>query len=330
MNPRSRKLIVSAVLVTLLFIALLGSALPALAAPRTVEGTLPPVTGLAADGQQQVWWASGAKDGKLHALDAQGKVTGEVGYGVTPESVQAVAVRRNKVWVGDVGDPGRTRKALNVYAVEAQAGGLPRVGETAKATRYELVHPDGARDAAAMTVSPNGRIYVITRGEGAGIFRTVPNPAPGGITNQLTRIGDAPAGVTDATYTSDGTKLVLRTSTTVHVYDGNSFQQVAAAQLPEGSQGQGLATALQGEGLVVASEGTSPVLTDLPVPTTLAEVTPAPESSTSSEASPSASASASTPPANVPQGPSRKGTWLALGLAALLSLAAAGFVALRK
>lgn len=323
MNPRTRKMIVTGTLVVLMIITVLGAALPALA-DTTLDAKVARSTGLAADTAAGTWWTSD-ESGAIQLVGADGASRGSLQLDVSPESVQGLALRGGRLFVGDVGDPDQGRQAVDVYAVEAPSTG------TATTTKYELVYPDGPHDAAAMTVSPNGRIYVITRGAQTGIYRTSKNPTPGGVTNQLTRIGDAPAWVSDAVYTADGTQLVLRTTNSVVVLDGNSFQQVAAAKLPETATGEALALAASGTGLVAANQASPVQLVQVPLPTTLAAVGTAPSPQPVGAASPSPSASAS-PAAGQASGlgASRSGTFWALAAAGVLSLLAASVVALKR
>lgn len=316
-------MIVTGTLVVLMVLAVLGAALPALA-NTSVDAKVTQVTGLAADTSQNVWWATDSS-GTIQAIGSDGAVQGELTLDVTPTSVQALTMRGGRLFVGDIGDAARSRQAVDVYAVT-----FPAVG-SATTKKYELVYPDGAHDAAAMTVSPNGRIYVITCGDNPGIYRTSTTPTSGGITNELTRTADAPEWVTDAVYTTDGTDLVLRTLNSVIVYDGETFTRQAAAKLADGASGQALAHALSGTGLVTANQSTPVQLVATTVPTTLVDVgtAPSPSTASSGSASPSASASAAATDSTASTA-NRSGTFWALVGAGLLSLLAAGIVAFKR
>lgn len=322
MNPRSRKLIVTGTLVVLMVIAVLGAALPALA-NTSLDAKITQVTGIAADPAKKMWWTTD-ESGTIQAVGADGNVTGNLTVDATMQSVQGLAFRNNRLFIADIGDPDLGRQAVDVYAVDN-----PTAGQQATTTKYELVYPDGAHDAAAMTVSPNGRIYVITSGDKPGIYRTSPTPQPGGVSNQLIRIGEAPAWVTDALYTANGQGLVLRTTNSVVVYSGTSFSRIGAAKLPADATGQAMALALAGAGLVAATDATPVQLVDVAVPTTVVDVGTAP-SPTPATPSPTPTPSASAAPDPTASSASRSGTMWALAAAGLISLLAAAVVAFKR
>lgn len=279
------------------------------------------VTGMAADAGRKVYWVPARTSGQVRAVGADGKVKGTVSYGATPQDVQAVSFHDSRVWVGDVGDRTGSRDTVAAY----RFGDLA-YGGTAPYRSFTLAYPDGAKDCGAMAVSRTGKIYLVTRGSKPGIYRTTGEPVPGGPTNTLVRVADAPANVTDASFNADGSSLVLRTLTSVHVLDAYKLTATAAAALPEKAQGLGLTTALDGSQLAVSGLASPATLTNVAVPTSLASVPPAP--ATVAPASPAAtpSAAAATGPSAASQ---NRGTLWALVVAGLISLASGAFVALK-
>lgn len=295
-------------------LTLLLGAVPAQAADDfTVDDGVGAVLGMAADAEHGYYWVPDRTAGRVQALDRDGKRQGSVRYGATPTDVQAIAYRNSRLWIGDVGDPSRSRTSVSVY----RFGDLA-LGGDAPYRLYTLTYPDGAQDSAAMAVSRNNRIYIATRGAKPGIYRTVPEPSPGGVVNQLTRVTDAPADVTDMTFSLDGS-LVLRTAGAVYAYDPNRFAQTGAAALPAQAQGEAISPSLTGKQLLVTGQATPVPVSAVPLPTTVQPIDPSPTPS------PAATPAASTPSA-VAQ---NRGTLWALALAGLIATGAGAVVALK-
>ncbi|PIE21363.1 MAG: hypothetical protein CSA64_02505 [Arachnia propionica] len=166
----------------------------------------------------------------VHIFDAAGKATGELTFDAKLESPQALAVHDGYLWIGDIGDPDEKRKSIAVYAVAIGAG-------KQQFRSWDLAYPDGAHEAAAFAVSGKGRFYVVTAGAKPAIYNSKLNLSRSKV-NDLRRVTDAPAGVTDATFLPDGETLILRTGTGVTTIDGHSFKAVGVATYnePEGSQ----------------------------------------------------------------------------------------------
>ncbi len=114
---------------------------------------------------------------------------------------------------------------------------------TVEARWYRFTYPDGPHDAEALLVHPrSGRFLVVTKDvAGAGVYRAPRDPVTEdqGI-NELERVADAPAFVTDGAYLPDG-RLVLRTYSAVHVYDrvGHETGSEVAAGAAAGGVGGG-------------------------------------------------------------------------------------------
>lgn len=288
----------------------------ALAADTSIDDSVTTLTGLAADTGRQVYWSVDRSTGVVRAISPDGSVAGEVRYGAKPVDVQATAFQGNRVWIGDVGDPDASRKEVSVLRI----GDLD-YGTTAEHRRYVLTYPDQPQDSGAVAVSPSGRIHLVTRGERPGIYRTGA-PVSGGQRNQLQRLADAPQNTTDASFSADGTKLLVRTLTSVHVYETSTFSQVAAAELPQQAQGLAMSPSLEGSGLQVSGQAIPIPLVEVEQPTTLADVPAAPQTPTAASPSPD--------PEEQAKSSGSRGTRLALVAAAVISLAAAAVVAVKK
>ncbi len=285
----------------------------------TADESAGPVTGLATDTAKQVYWTAAKSSGTVTALGPDGKAKGQVTYGATPTDVEAVSFRDGRLWIGDIGDVEGSRSSVTVYRI-----GAFDYGTKAPYRSYTLSYADKAQDSGAMTVSPKGRLYVVTRSAKPGIYRAPATMTAGGPVNKLTRVGDAPANVTDVAFTADGTKLVLRTLTSVHVYYPFSFEQTASAALPDTVQGLAITPSLTGEGLLVSGTGSPVPVERITLPTTVASIAPAPATPAPSP-SPSASAAARSTGAS----PKHSTLW-ALLAAAAISLVAALVVVVKR
>lgn len=198
--------------------------------------TAPPLVGLASDADRGVYWTAARNSPTVYALGPDGKQLGQVGLDEQVTDVEAVTYRNAHLYVGDIGG---SRERVNVLRI-----GSFGYGSTVTPRVYTLAYPDGAHDSGAMAVSHSGRIYLVTRGSRPGIYRTSTELASGGTTNELTRVADAPANVTDATFSADGNKLVLRTLTGLVVINPYTITQTAAAPLGTDQQGLAVTTPL--------------------------------------------------------------------------------------
>lgn len=294
----------------------------------TADAQAGELTGLAADTSQGVYWTAARDTGRVVALAPDGSIRGTVTFGATPVDVQAVAWRDGRLWVGDLGNADGSRRTVTAYRLASLEPGSDSAYRS-----YTLAYADGPADAAAMAVSARGRLYVVTRGDNPGIYRGQASLVPGGTRNLLVRVADAPAGVTDATFTADGTRLVLRTADALHVLDPYSFAETASAALPAQAQGQALSTSLTGSSLLVVGQSSPATVESVPLPTMTASLPPTPATpvataSGSAPATPAASVSAAAQQAATAA--RQHGTVWSLVAAAVLSLLAAAVVVAKR
>ena len=298
MNPRTRRIIVTGVLVALVLIAVLGAILPAWAQDVEPPEGSTPVVGMAYGSGSSTLWLAGPSD---------------------PESVQALAWRGDRLWVGDIGDADASRDFVVVF----------RLGELTESRltyfAYDFVYEDGPRDAQAMMISGRGRVYIATAGADPGIYRAELEPSRQEI-NTLTRVADAPEGVTDGVFLSDGTTLALRTDVGIEYIDALTWEPLATDTIIGAPEGESVAVGPDDQIFV----GGNPLIREVEVPSADVTTTVAPPVDPSASASPSPDASASASPsasaeAEVPgpeSAPARTGTTIALVLAGLVALIA--------
>ena len=275
------------------------------------------LTGLASDPVRGVYWAvADPASSDLLALDRTGAQTGTMNLAESVTSVQALASRAGVLYVADIGDPDATRQSVTVLRV-----GEPGYGETA-ARMWTFAYSDGPRDAAAFGVSGRGNLYVISRGKDPGVYRANTQPAVG-VTTTLTRLGDAPAGVSDMTFLPDGSTMAVWADGGLFLMDG--FNLGISAVAPIARTGEALTTGLEQRLIMLGTGGQTPRVSANQRPTGMTSITPRPSASPS--ATPSASVTTEPTQSGGPGGqPSdsarRTGTWVAIGGAAVLAVLA--------
>lgn len=208
----------------------------------------------------------------LFAIDSQGKVIGQLrleGASVTDWEALAVGPceEGSCIYVGDIGDNEADRDRITVYRVPEPTGtpGSARVKEA-----FHGAYPDGAHDAEALLISPEGRLYIVTKGEtGRVALYRFPAQLRAGETMRLERVGaprdDGRVGaaqrVTDGSMSAGGEWVALRTATQLTLY--RAAELLAGNWRPAGRvdlrplrepQGEGVAFDASGD-LFVAGEG---------------------------------------------------------------------------
>ncbi|RCK70830.1 hypothetical protein DT076_05450 [Desertihabitans brevis] len=289
-------------------------------------------SGLATDRQQGLYWTvnDSGDEARAFALDEDGQTEGVLTLRADVTDVEAVARTSEALYLGDIGDNDREREFVTVYRVAD-----PEPGTTPTYNAWDLEYADGeAHDAEAMVVLPSGRVLLVTKEQEGGIWATS-GTLSGQQVNTLERVADAPSFVTDATLLSDG-RIAVRSYVSVTVLD-EDYETEASAALPLQQQGESITEALDGDGLLIGSEGEGSQVLRVPVPEAVAEDVPAGDDSPPESAEPAPSGEA-TPdaapeeeePAAAEEGDDRSGTLLALGLAALVAVAAGLVVAFAR
>lgn len=318
------------------------TSLPAFAAQRTAFTIRDPrvvsPSGLTRDVGSRLFWTvnRSGPQGTVFGVTPQGGVRGIIGFRARPVDVEAVVMHNRRLYVADVGDPGRRRTMVTVYYFDNPRADNLTVPYRAMDFRY----PDGAHDARTLLVDGRGRLYVVTDEQHAGIYAAPARPSRQGV-NLLRRVADAPAYVTDGTYLPGGNRIALRTYASVVVLDATKDKPVARAPTPYQKQGESIAVDLDGRSLLLGSADQKSAVLRVGIPTRLGPApsgTRTPPPSTKPTPTPSASASTSTaardnePPPDARPTPtlSRTGTLLAVASAAFVSLVAGVVVAARR
>ena len=334
------------------------------AAAKTVEFTISDSritesSGLATDAPDERYWTvnDSGDAGVAYALDPDGDVQGTLDFRVEPVDVEAVGFHDGRLYVADIGDNREQRDFVTVYFFdEAEPADQPVVYKA-----YDFAYPDGAHDAETLLVDDDGRLYIVTKGASGGIYAAPESPERQGV-NQLERVGDAPAFVTDGTVLADG-RIVLRTYVSVEVLDPGSYEVTARAATPAQKQGESITTTIDGTSLLIGSEGKRSKVLRIDIPSSLDQAPkPSSDPPETTSASPTttpkagsttkAKASSTTKPKADPttqrdprirrgisgrrticrrtptrtSGTDRAGTLAALGVAAAVAVVAAGVV----
>ena len=182
--------------------------------------------------------------GRVFVVDpASGDTVAETHWSDDPGDVEALAATGDgTVWVADIGDNSEARDSVRVVEVPvgAQDYDVDPVG-------YELVYPDGPRDAETLLCHPEtGRLYVATKEVFGGTLYEVPARLDADGPNELRELGPVLAAATDGAFFPDGRHFVVRNYGRAVVYAFPSLQPVAELDLPPQPQGEGIALGCPG------------------------------------------------------------------------------------
>ncbi|GIF05179.1 hypothetical protein [Actinoplanes siamensis] len=289
----------------MLLAPLLAAAVAATPVCQAGDKRLDELSGLVATADGYVVVDDGADQAshrKIFYLSADCSVRRTVSYPSRPRDTEDLQLGRDgTLWVADIGDNGSSRSTIGLWKL-APGSSKPRL--------YRLSYPDGAHDAEALLIAPDGTPVIVTKTPGAaGVYVPAGALDPGGTTRlraagqvsvPITMTGNpfSFAGrlvITGAASSPDGSRVVLRTYADAFEYDVAGGDVVTAitsgtprqVPLPDEPQGEAVAYTPDGTALLTVSEGAKPALLRYPLPGA-----PAPASPTPAPASPT--------PASVP------------------------------
>ncbi|GHF47124.1 hypothetical protein GCM10010218_30520 [Streptomyces mashuensis] len=260
----------AAVLTTLATLALAPAA-PAVADDR---GTPPAFTiedpritessGLAASrAHPGIYWThNDSGDGPyVFAVDSRtGRTVAKITLdGVKARDVEAISLGPDgNLYVGDTGDN------LDGSWPEVWIYRFPEPKElkdaTVEATRFTVRYEDGPRDAESLVVHPRtGRVYIVSKKKsGKGALYEAPATLSASGVNTFKRVADINVWATDAAFSPDGTRLVVRGYFEARAYrwrDGRPTEITTRPVVPLQRQGESVTFTPDGRTLMYGSEG---------------------------------------------------------------------------
>ena len=210
---------------------------------------------------ERLWSHNDSGEPTVFAVDDRGTVTGRLRIsGATVEDWEAIAVARcdsgSCLYIADIGDNEENRQHVTIYRVHE-----PKDHDaTVKAEAVvQAQYPDGPQDAETLLATPDGRLYIVTKGSRGPVkLYRVPRDVRPGVAVQLEPVGQPRPGgrptrdeqITDGAVSPDGQRVVLRTHHALHFFpatdllEGNwQEDQVVELKDLQEPQGEGVAFA---------------------------------------------------------------------------------------
>lgn len=207
------------------------------------------------------WTHNDSDDGPyVYAVDsATGKTVATVtlrGIG-SPRDVEAISIGPgNQIYVGDIGDNlGGSWDHVWIYRFPEPA----RLKDTTvTATQYVVRYQGGARNAESLVIHPKtGRAYIVSKNEdGGGLYEGPKTLGASGV-NLFHRIAAVPLWATDAAFSPDGTRLVVRGYFDARMYrwSAGAPHEIGDVDVPLQRQGESVTFTPDGRALMYGSEG---------------------------------------------------------------------------
>jgi hypothetical protein len=250
--------------------------------PRLAE-----LSGLVVLDDRMLAIADGGDRLSVLVLDDSCTVTDERNAPVDPYDPEDLGVSADgTIWVADTGDNRAERATVALHALRPDGD----------AALYRLTYPDGAHDAEALLMAPDGTPYLVTKEVlGASqVFRPAAELVDGGtvaleqaatVNLTLTGTPGGPVGragqllVTGGAVSGDGRLIALRTYTDAYLWPLTGSDVAAALAkdpiriaLPDSPQGEAISFGTDNRGIVIASEGSPNAVVIVPTEEPLAPV----------------------------------------------------------
>ncbi|WP_231487023.1 hypothetical protein [Candidatus Blastococcus massiliensis] len=237
---------------------------------QITDPSLPEISGLVDLGERMVVMNDGGEQLSLSVLDSACRVVETRTAAVDPYDPEDLALGADGTfWLADIGDNTAVRSTVALLALRADG----------TAAVHRLTYPDGAHDAEALLLAPDGTPYVVTKEVlgSSGVYRptaplsttaVVPMERVATVNMTLTGTPGGPVGragqllVTGGAVAPDGHALALRTYTDAYVWPLSGSDVVGALAgtpvripLPESPQGEAISFTADSQQLLIASEG---------------------------------------------------------------------------
>jgi hypothetical protein len=135
------------------------------------------------------------------------------------------------------------------------------------ARRYPVTYDDGPVDVEALLVDPTtgAKFLASKKKKDNGTLFGLPAKLSTSHDNLAADLGrPVPPKVSDGTFTTDGSRVLLRTRDAVHVFDPESWDEVKILSVPPVKQGESIAMEPFGTSFVIGSEGKDSPLIRVP------------------------------------------------------------------
>ena len=270
MNPRFRRLLIPGLLVALLVVVLVAAiagradgADPDQPVDSTVVSTIddPRITessGLAVSTEHDDLAYTVNDSGNAPTVFAirisTGRVVGTTSIrGATWLDTEALALRDGTLWVADTGDNAGTRTDAALYAL-AEPG---RGDHSVVPKRYPVTYADGPHNVEAIAVPPGSKpILLLSKAGTGGLVYRLPTPLRRNTANVATpTTRTTPAFTTDATYSADGSRVLVRNYPVAQVRDARTWDLIRTDLLPKQPLGETIALERSGRTYLIGSEG---------------------------------------------------------------------------
>ncbi|MCD9155228.1 hypothetical protein [Aeromicrobium duanguangcaii] len=275
MNPRHRRLLIPGLLIALIAVVVVASLIDradaAVAEPVTTlsDSRITESSGLAVSTTEDDLAYTVNDSGNAAEVFAVDLTSGAV-VGVTTvraefRDVEALALRDGTLWIGDVGDNGRERDDLALYAIDEPG----RTTATVDARRFPVSLEGGPADVEALLAPPSSdRLQVVTKTlAGAEVLTLSEGDLDDTRTARFRKTAeDLPALVTDGAYSPDGSRVALLSYGTLWSVDPTEWSVVGSGPLPSLEQSETVAFVSDGA-VLVGSEGSDSPLYRLTLPT---------------------------------------------------------------
>ena len=199
-----------------------------------------------------------------------------------PEAIRSDL--RGRIWLADTGDghPGKSgkkngqpdRKHVTIVVFDeperGRRGAVP-------SRRYTVNFSNGPHNAEALAIHPTtGQAFLISNAKVGRVYR-LPNPLRPGRNVARATAHLMPSFVTDATFTTDGRFVLVRTmgSSAVLIFDAKSWKRVGSIPAPRMDKGESIAVERGGSTAILGSEGRRSPLVRVALPASVKTASPA-------------------------------------------------------
>jgi hypothetical protein len=171
---------------------------------------------------------------------------------------EAMALRDGTLWVADTGDNFQSRSDAALYALDEPGPG----DHVVVPKRYPVTFEDGPQNVEAIAVPPDsGRILLLSKVAAGGLVHRLPAKLRENAANRAAPTSRVtPAFTTDATYTEDGRRVLVRNYLVAQVRDAETWDLVRTDTLPNQQLGETIALESSGRSYLVGSEGVGSTL----------------------------------------------------------------------